>query len=47
MSRAVGVLAQEYLAEHRAVLAAEGKVVVDKWTAEGSSGSGLHWLHRT
>jgi hypothetical protein len=31
-------LAEEYLAEHRAVLVAEAKVVVDKWTAEGFFG---------
>jgi hypothetical protein len=33
--REIVALAEEYLAAHRAVLAAEAKVVVDKWTAEG------------
>jgi vacuolar-type H+-ATPase subunit E/Vma4 len=36
--REIVVIAEEYLAAHRAVLVAEAKVAVDEWTAEGFFG---------
>jgi hypothetical protein len=44
----IAAAADDYLAEHRAELIAEAKVIVDRWYAEGSSVvQNLEVLHKT